>query len=135
MHYGTCAGALRLQGSLVAGADQSLVGDGVGHHALAPHRLEVVQGTGWLASLLACADHGAVGDCSFSQALIRAWQVIVALALLARADQGAVGDCLLARADQGVVGAALLAGAVGSAVGGGVGWSGMLLVVVVVVLV
>ena len=110
-------------------------GDSVGHHALAPHRLEAVQGTGWLSSLLACADHGAVGDCSFSQALIRAWQVIVALALLARADQGAVGDCLLARADQSVVGAALLAGAVGSAVGGGVGWSGMLLVVVVVVLV
>ena len=39
---------------------------------------------------------------------------------------------LLARADQSVVGAALLAGAVGSAVGGGVGWFGMLLVVVVV---
>ena len=68
MHYGTCAGALRLQGSLVAGADQSLVGDGVGHHALAPHRLEAVQGTGWLSTLLACADQGAVGDCSLPQA-------------------------------------------------------------------
>ena len=43
--------------------------------------------------------------------------------------------CLLARADQSVVGVALLAGAVGSAVGGGVGWFGVLLVVVVVVLV
>ena len=41
---------------------------------------------------------------------------------------------LLARADQSVVGAAFLAGAVGSAVGGGVGWFGVLLVNVVEVL-
>ena len=40
--------------------------------------------------------------------------------------------CLLARADQSAVDVALLASAVGSAVAGGVGWFGVLLVVMVV---
>ena len=79
------------------------MGDGVGHHALAPHRLKTVEGTGWLSALLAGADQCRLGDwLPFSQSLFAA--------LLPR-------DVPFSQA--------LLAGAVGSAVCGDVGCFGV----------